>query len=174
MLGLASSRILQVAPKEAPCKRALTTHSREVSCLQHPRSSGENCHGEWVVQPRATDVSSCAFSCEVFAPVALEQEWLQRGSFTYLGRLRKNPDTEIVNLCKLFVIAATVTLHRRNQQQWVAWWCYSPRQTLTSSTHPLPFWKAGSHVPKICILFCIVAAISFFLSFFFFFPYRRP
>ena len=48
---------------------------------------------------------------------------------------------------------------------------YSPAQTLTSSTHPLLFWKAGSHVPKIFILFCRVAAISFFL--FSFLPSRK-
>ena len=39
--------------------------------LQRPWCAGEHCHGERVAQPRATEVGSCAFSLDVFAPVAL-------------------------------------------------------------------------------------------------------
>ena len=42
----------------------LSTHNREVFWLQHSRCAGKHCHGEWVAQPRATEVSSCAFSHE--------------------------------------------------------------------------------------------------------------
>ena len=38
-------------------------------CLHHSRCGGEHCHEEWLAQPGATEIGSCASSCEVF--------WLQ-------------------------------------------------------------------------------------------------
>ena len=41
------------------------THNRKVFWSQHPRCAGVHCHGGWVAHSRATEVGSCAFSCEV-------------------------------------------------------------------------------------------------------------
>ena len=45
----------------------LFIHNGEVFWLQVPRCRGEHFHGEWVAHPRATEVGSCAFSCDNFA-----------------------------------------------------------------------------------------------------------
>ena len=50
----------------------LPVHNHEVFWLQLQRCAGEHCHGERVVQPRATEVGSGAFFCKVFALIALE------------------------------------------------------------------------------------------------------
>ena len=66
----------------------LPTHNCEVSWLQLPWCTGKYCHGEWVAQPRATEVGSCTFFCKVFAPVALPQAhtsfkcWYSRPSWS--------------------------------------------------------------------------------------------
>ena len=50
----------------------LPTHNRKVFWLQHLQCAGEHCHGEGVAKPWATEVSSCGFSCKVFAQWLLE------------------------------------------------------------------------------------------------------
>ena len=54
----------------------LPTHNRKFFWLQHPRCAGGHCCWEWVAQPRTTEIGSCTFSCEDFAPVALESSSL--------------------------------------------------------------------------------------------------
>ena len=50
----------------------LPTHIAKFFLVKQQQCADDLCHGEWVAQPRSTEVRSCAFPCEVFAPVALE------------------------------------------------------------------------------------------------------